>query len=101
MELPPSTFTPRLSTSALQLIDRPFDHRLIGKERFDQGPDLPGQTEKSLPKPTEFFPVSFTLYVHSLIAYRLLKKSQGKNEGPQKFFLGNLSPIPGVVRIAV
>ena len=52
MELPPSTFTSRLSTSALQLIQRPFDHRPIRKEWFDQSPDLVGQMKKALPKLT-------------------------------------------------
>jgi hypothetical protein len=86
MELPPSTFTSRLSTLTLQLIDRPFDHRPIGKERLDDLPDLPSQMKKALPKPTDCLPISFFLYAHDLIAYRLGNKSQEKNESPQKFF---------------
>jgi hypothetical protein len=70
MQLPPSTFTARLSTPSLQLIDRPFDHRPIGKERFDQSLNLAGQMKESLPKLTEFLSVSFVLYAHILIAYR-------------------------------
>jgi hypothetical protein len=70
MELPPSTFTARLSTSALQLIDRPFDHRPIRKERFDKSLDLTGQMKKGLPKPTEFLSVRLFLYAHKLITYR-------------------------------
>jgi hypothetical protein len=64
MEFPPGTFTARLSTSALQLIDRPFDHRSIGKERLDKTLDLAGQVKKSLPKLTEFLSISFLLYAH-------------------------------------
>jgi len=64
MKLPTSTPTPRLSTSALQFIDRPFDHRPIGKEGFDEPLDLVGQMKKGLPKPTELLLVSFMLYAH-------------------------------------
>jgi hypothetical protein len=86
MEFPPSTFTSRLSTSALQLIDRPFDHRPIGKERFDKSPDLVGQMKKTLPKLTEFFSIPLALYAHDLIAYRYPRKDQEKNEHIQKIF---------------
>jgi hypothetical protein len=65
MELPPSTFTDWLSTSAFQLIDRPFDHRPIRKERFDKSLDLVGQMKKSLPKLTESFSLCFLLYAHN------------------------------------
>jgi hypothetical protein len=64
MELTLSTFTPRLSTSALQFIDRPFDHRPIGKEGFDQPLRLVGQMKKGLPKPTELLSVCFLLHAH-------------------------------------
>jgi hypothetical protein len=95
MQLPPSTFTSRLSTSALQLIDRPLDYRPVGKERFHKPPDLAGQMKKTLPKLTEFFSIPFILYAHILIAYRYLKKGQGKNEGTQKYFLADLQENPG------
>jgi len=90
MELPPSTFTSRLSTSALQLIDRPFDHRPIRKKRFHQAPDLVGQMKKTLPKLTEFLSIPFTLYAHSIIAYRYRRKTQEKNEPTKKI------PHPGI-----
>jgi hypothetical protein len=84
MELPPSTFTSRLSTPALQLIDRPFDHRPIGKKRFDKPPDLVGQMKKTLPKLTESLSIPLILYAHNLIAYRYPRKDQEKNEPTKK-----------------
>jgi hypothetical protein len=57
MKLTPSAFTPRLSTSALQFIDRPLDDRPIRKKRFNDPLDLVSQTKKGLPKPTEFLSV--------------------------------------------
>ena len=54
---------------APKLIDRPFDHRPIGKERFDKSLDLTGQMKKGLPKPTEFLSVCSLLYAHKLITY--------------------------------
>jgi hypothetical protein len=94
MEFPPSTFTSRLSTFALQLIDRPFDHRPIGKERFDKSPDLVGQMKKALPKLTESLSIPFILYAHHLIACRYPRKDQEKNEDTQKYFLGDLQKNP-------
>jgi hypothetical protein len=64
MEIPTSTFTPRLSASAPKLIDRPFDHRPIGEQRFNEPLDLASQMKKGLPKPTEFLSVCFLLYAH-------------------------------------
>jgi len=54
MEFPPSTFTARLSTPALQLIDRSLDHRPIGKQRFDEPLDLAAKMKQALPKPAKF-----------------------------------------------
>jgi len=70
MKLTPSTFTARLTTSALQFIDRPLDHRPIGKQRLNNSFDLAGQMKKSLPKSTELLSVCFLLYAHKYIAYR-------------------------------
>jgi len=95
MQLPPSTFTSRLSASALQLIDRPLDHRPVGKERFHKSPDLAGQMKKTSPKLTELFSIPSILYAHMLIAYRYSTKDQEKNEGTQKYFLGDLQENPG------
>jgi len=53
MELPPSTSTPWFSASTFQLIDRPFDHRPIRKERFDEPFYLVAKMKKGLPKPAE------------------------------------------------
>jgi len=100
MQLPPSTLTARLSTSALQLIDCPFDHRSIGEERFDNPLDLASQLGKRLPKLTEFFSIPLILYAHRYITYRFRNKSQGKNEPPQNFFLGELEDYLVVVRTA-
>jgi len=66
MELSPSTFTSRLSTSALQLIDRAFDHWPIGKQSFHKSLDLAGQAKKRLPKLTEFLSVRSILYAHNI-----------------------------------
>jgi hypothetical protein len=87
MQLPPSTFTSRLSTSALQLIDRPLDHRSVGEERFHKSPDLAGQMKKTLPKLTEFFSISFILYAHILIAYRYSTEDQEKMKALRNIFL--------------
>jgi hypothetical protein len=95
MELPPSTFTSRLSTFSLELIDRPFDHRPIGKERFHKSPDLVGQMKKSLAKLTEFLSIFFILYAHNLIAYRNPKEDQEKNEALKNLFLGIYRKILG------
>jgi hypothetical protein len=95
MQLPPSTFTSRLSTSTLQLIDRPFDHRPIGKERFDKSPYLVGQMKKTLPKLTEFLSIPFILYAHDLIAYRYAKKDQEKMKTLKNLFLGIYRKILG------
>jgi hypothetical protein len=64
MKLPTSAFTPGLSTSALQLIDRPFDHWPVRKKGFDEPLDLVGQTKKGLSKSTELLSVCFILYAH-------------------------------------
>jgi hypothetical protein len=100
MELPPSAFTSWLSALTLQFIDRPFDDRPIGKQRFYQSLDLAGQTEKSLAKLTEFLTVCFSLYAHKYITYRFQTKSQGKNALPQTFLLGELKKNPVGGRIA-
>ena len=71
MELTPSAFTPWLSTSTLQFVDRPLDDRPIRKKRFNDPLDLASQTKKGLPKPTECLAVCFVLYAHILLAYRL------------------------------
>jgi len=65
MQIPPRAFTPRLSTLSLELIDRPFDYRPIGEQRFNEPLDLARQMKKGLPKPTEFLSVCFLLYAHN------------------------------------
>jgi hypothetical protein len=59
MKMPLGTSTPRLTTLSLKLIDRSSDHGLIRKEGLDELPDLLGQTNKRLPKPTELLSVRF------------------------------------------
>src|SRR4030042_1771038 len=86
MELPPSTFTPRLSTSTLQFINCAFDHGPIGKERSHEPLDLAGQMKKGLSKPTHLLSVCFHLYAHCLITYSFKNKSQDKNETSEIFF---------------
>ena len=82
MELPPSTFTSRLSTFSLELIDRPFDHRPIGKERFDKPPDLVSQMKKGLPKLTEFFSILFCSVCPYFNSIQILKKLKKKMNPP-------------------
>jgi len=62
MELPLSGFASWLSTFALELIDRSFDHRLMGKEGLYKLPDLIAESNKALPKATELVSVYLTLY---------------------------------------
>jgi hypothetical protein len=79
MELALGTSTAWLTTLALKLIDRPFDHSLIGKEGFDKLADLIGQTSKRLSKPTEPLSVRPVLYAHYNINIQIiLKKSRKK-----------------------
>ena len=53
MKMPLSTSTAPLATLSLKLIDRSFDHGLIGKEGLEELPELLGQMNKRLPKPTK------------------------------------------------
>jgi len=53
MKLTLGAFASGLSTSALHLVDRPFDHRPIGKEGFNEPFDFVAEMKQALPKPTE------------------------------------------------
>jgi hypothetical protein len=64
MQLPPSTPTSRLSTSATKLIDRAFDHRPIGKEGLNEPLHLVDELNKGLAEPAEFLSVCSMLYAH-------------------------------------
>ena len=64
MELALSAFASWLSTSALQFIDRSFDHRFIRKRGLDKLPDLMGEVNKGLSESTELLSVCFILYAH-------------------------------------
>jgi hypothetical protein len=54
MKLALGAFASGFSTSTLQFIDCSFDHRSIGKERFDEPLEIVAKMKKGLPKPTEF-----------------------------------------------
>jgi hypothetical protein len=79
MKLPLSTLTSRLSTSALQLIDCPFDHRSVGKEGLSQPPHLVDELNKGLAKLAEpslfsFYSVCSLLYKHTDFETKIMEK---------------------------
>ena len=79
MELPLSTFTSRFSALSLELIDRSFDDRIRGKERFDKFPDLVGEINKRLAKSREFLPFRLSLYAQYIINIQIIPKKSSKN----------------------
>jgi hypothetical protein len=87
MELPPGALAARLATPALQFIDRPLDHRLIRKERFDEAPDLAGKAKKGLAKLTELFSIFSLLYAHIQYSIQMYGKKSRKKGAIKKSFL--------------
>jgi len=71
MKVPPATSTPWLATPAPELIDRSLNHGLIGKEGFNELPDLIGESNKRLPETTESLSVRLFLYAHLYISIQI------------------------------
>lgn len=87
MELALSASASRLSTFALEIIDRSFDHKLIGEEGLDKLPDLVGESNKRLPKSTEFLPVCLILYAHYYISIQIIMQiASEKSTSLKKLF---------------
>ena len=101
MELAPGALATGLAAPSLQLIDRPFDHRLIGETRFDQSPDLAGKANEGLPELAELLSLFFILYVQILYSIQIFEKKSRKKRGHQKTFLGEMEETLVVVSIAV
>ena len=85
-----STFASWFSTLALELIDRSFDHRLIGKKGLNKLPDLISESNKRLSKLTEFTPVCSTLYSHYYISIQIFTQNARKKWISSKKFWGLL-----------
>jgi len=101
VQLASSTFTSRLSTPALQLIDRSFDHGSVRKEGVNESLEIVGQMEKGLSEATEPLSIGPRLYAHILLAYRFEHKSQEKNESSKNFFQQRRRRTLGVVQIPI
>jgi hypothetical protein len=101
MELPPGALATRLATPALQLIDRPLDHRPVGKAGFDESPDLAGKAKQPLAKLTELFSLFLLLYAHILYSIQIFEKKSREKRNHQKSFLREAGETLVAVRIAV
>jgi hypothetical protein len=66
VKLPLRTFTPWLSTFALQLINGAFDHRPIGEEGFYKRSHFVQELNQGVAKAAEFFSGGFILYSHNV-----------------------------------
>ena len=78
MEFSFFTFTSRFTTLAFQLIDRAFDDRLIGEERFYDFSDLRGKKSQGLAELGEFLFVFIALYAQYIISIQVLSKNARK-----------------------
>jgi hypothetical protein len=78
MKLTLSTLAPGFAAFALELIDRPFDHRPIRKKGFDKPLHLLYDLEKGVPKPTEFFSCCLALYAHCYNNIQILMQNSRK-----------------------
>jgi len=90
MELPPCAGTSWLPALALELIDTPSDHGLIGKERFDQLADFLAKTAEGLPQLTEPCSLFLILYAHKIYNIQILGDIMIKVNNLLKFFRGGL-----------
>ena len=78
MEFSLFTFTSRFTTFAFQLIDRAFDHRRIGEERFYDFSDLRGKKRQGLAELGEFLFFFLALYAQYIISIQVLTKNASK-----------------------
>jgi hypothetical protein len=79
MQLTLGTLAPGFAALALELIDRPFDHRLIGKKGFDELSNFSCKTNQRLTETTELFSIPFCLYAHNNMSIQIrIKKSRKK-----------------------
>jgi len=72
------TLTSRFTTLAFQLIDRTFDHRLIGEERFNDFSDFRWEKGQGLAEPGEFLFIFLALYAQYIISIQILAKNASK-----------------------
>jgi len=79
MELAFSAFASRLTTLAFELIDRSFDHRLRGKERFDKLSYLVREINKRLAESGEVLSFRFLLYAQYIISIQISMKNASIN----------------------
>ena len=78
MEFTFSTLTSRFTTLASKLIDRAFDHRLIGEERLIDFFDLIGEKSQGLAELGEFLFIFLALYAQYIISIQILAKNASK-----------------------
>ena len=89
MELALSALASWLSTFALELIDRSFDHRLMRKKGPDKLPDLIGELNKGLSESTEFLSVCSVLYAHKYISIQIMVYNASKKSMSSKKSFGS------------
>ena len=71
MQLALCTLAARLSTFALEFIDRSFDYRPIGEERVDKLSNLISELNKGLPKSAKLTFICFRLYAHYSVSIQI------------------------------
>ena len=89
MKLALRALASRFSALALELIDRSFDDRLIGKERFNKFSYLVGEMNERLAESREFLPIGPCLYAHYIISIQIeIKKASKISFFVKKFYAG-------------
>ena len=84
MQLPLSALASWFSTFSLQFIGGSFNHRPIREKRFNNLPDLVGESSKGLPKLAELFLICGCLYAHIYISIQILVQKARKKWLPSK-----------------
>ena len=78
MEFSLFTFTSRFTTLAFQLIDRAFDDRLRGEDRFYDFSDFRRKKSQGLAELGEFLFFFLALYAQYIISIQVLTKNASK-----------------------
>ena len=79
MELAFCAFASRLATLSSELIDRPFDNRLIREERLDNFSELVGEINERLAKLGELLSFGFILYAQYINSIQISTENATKN----------------------